>query len=238
MNTKLKDQIDKAITTDQPIKIRAYAILPVTKSGMNYITKTILKKYNRDDLLAPVYTSLKELALNGAKANVKTVLFEEQKIEIDSETDYARGMSMFKNQLNKNSIMKYATKAKEQNLMIEVLYDYNPHRLIIEVINNRPVLEKEEARIREKFKNAMKCDDIAQFYMDGGDSSDEGAGMGIILITMLLRGQGIDPHLFTIRSNHIDSTIAKVEFPISEYYQSGRDRYKIRKLKKQLKPSI
>ena len=232
MNTKLKDQIDKAITTDQPIKIRAYAILPVTECGMNYIAKTILKKYNRDDLLAPVYTSLKELALNGAKANVKTVLFKEQRIEMNNETDYARGMSMFKDELNEASIIQYATKAKEQNLMVEILYDYNPNRLIIEVINNRPISEKEETRIREKFKNAMKYDNIAQFYMDGGNSSDEGAGMGIILITMLLRGQGIDPHLFTIRSNHTDSTIAKVEFPISEYYQSSRDRYKIRKLKK------
>ena len=238
MNTKLKDQIDKAITTDQPIKIRAYAILPVTECGMNYIAQTILKKYNRDDLLAPVYTSLKELALNGAKANIKTILFEEQRIQMNNETDYARGMSMFKDELNEDSIIKYATKAKEQNLMVEVLCDYNPNRLIIEVINNRPVSEKEETRIREKFKNAMKYDNIAQFYMDGIDSSDEGAGMGIILITMLLRGQGIDPHLFTIRSNHIDSTIARVEFPISEYYQSSRDRYKICKLKKQPKPSI
>ena len=231
MNTKLKDQIDKAITTDQPIKIRAYAVLPVTECGMNYIAETILKKYNRDDLLAPVYTVVKELALNGAKANVKTVLFKEQRIEIDNETDYARGMSMFKNQLNEDSIMKYARKVKEQNLMIEILYDYNPNRLIIEVINNRPISEQEEARIREKFKNAMKCDDIAQFYMDDDDSG-EGAGMGIVLITMLLRGQAIDPHLFTIRSNRIDSTIAKVEFPISEYYQSSRDHYKISKAKK------
>lgn len=94
----------------------------------------------------------------------------------------------------------------------------------MEAINNRPLSTKEDERIRQKFKKSMGYDNIAEFYMEGGDSS-EGAGMGIVLVTMMLKAQGMDPHLFTIRSNYKDSTIAKVEFPFSEMYVPSRMRY-------------
>lgn len=69
----------------------------------------------------------------------------------------------------------------------------------------------------------MRYDDIAQFYMEGGDSS-EGAGMGIVLVTMMLKAQEIDPHLFTIRSDYREKTLARVEFPLSPDYQPNRQR--------------
>ena len=224
MDSALQQQLDMAIREDRPIKIRAYAILPVTEEGINYIIENVLSKYDRLDMQAPVYTAVKELALNGAKANVKTVLFEEKSIDMDDHSQYEKGMRLFKAELNEDWILNYATKARKQNLRVDVIFDYSPHRFIIEVINNRPISAKEELRIRNKFQKAMDYDDIAQFYLEGGDSS-EGAGMGIVLITMLLRSQGMDPHLFTIRSNHKDSTIAKVEFPLSEHYRSSRERY-------------
>ncbi len=228
LNPALKAQIDAAIREDRPIKIRAYAILPVTEKGMSYIIDSILAKYNREDMVAPVYTAAKELAINGAKANIKTILFEENKISMDDEGQYSKGMGIFREELSEDWIFSYAKKSRERDLRVDIVYDFNPHRIIVEVINNRPISEKEDKRIRSKFQKAMAYDDIAQFYMDGGDSS-EGAGMGIVLITMLLRAQGIDAHLFTIRSNYRDSTIAKVEFPLSEDYQTSRDRFEARK---------
>lgn len=224
METHLKKHIDTAIESERPIKIRAYAVISETEGTMSYIVESILERYKRSDILGPLYTAIKELSINGAKANIKQVLFDELKISMDDDLEYEKGMQTFRNNLNENWILEYGKKAEKKGLFVDILFNYNPDRMVIEVINNRPISEKEDVRIRQKFQNAMKYDDIAEFYMAGGDSS-EGAGMGIVLITMLLKAQGIDPHLFTLRSNYKDSTVAKVEIPFHEKYQTTRDQF-------------
>ncbi|MCS6984845.1 MAG: hypothetical protein NZM25_06960 [Leptospiraceae bacterium] len=223
MSQDIYRQLEKAIEQLRPIKIRAYAILPATEEALNFITSTILNKYNRPDLQGPVYTAVKELAINGAKANIKHILFWELGLNMDDDQEYEKGMAVFKENLSESWVLEYALKARDKKLYVDIVFDYNPDRLIVEVINNRPISPKEDVRIRAKFAKSMKYDDIAQFFLEGGDSS-EGAGMGIVLVTMLLKAQGIDPHLFTIRSNYRDSTIAKVEFPLHDKYIPERLR--------------
>jgi hypothetical protein len=221
---KLKAAIDAAIANEHLVRIRAYAVISATEAGLGYIVEQILKKYGRDDMIGPVYTSVKELSLNGAKANFKRILFEDEKIDGEDETEYDRGMDLFKQQLNEQWVLEYGKKSKERKLYVDIFFDFNRDRLIVEVLNNRPISQKEDKRIREKFHTAMRYDDIAQFYMEGGDSS-EGAGMGIVLVTMMLKAQDIDPHLFTIRSDYREKTLARVEFPLSADYQPNRQRF-------------
>lgn len=224
IDPKLKAAIDAAIEKEHLVRIRAYAVISATESGLSYIVESILKKYGRDDMVGPVYTSVKELSLNGAKANFKRILFEDENLNSDNDTDYDKGMSMFKENLNENWVLEYGKKSKNRKLYVDIFFDFNAERMIVEVLNNRPISQKEDKRIREKFHTAMRYDDIAQFYMEGGDSS-EGAGMGIVLVTMMLKAQQIDPHLFTIRSDYREKTLARVEFPLSADYQPSRQRF-------------
>ncbi len=224
IDPKLKAAIDAAVEKEHLVRIRAYAVISATEAGLSYIVETILKRYNREDMLGPVYTSVKELSLNGAKANFKRILFEDEKINTEDDNEYERGMELFKNQLNEHMVLEYGKKSKERKLYVDIFFDFNSDRLIVEVLNNRPISQKEDKRIREKFHTAMRYDDIAQFYMEGGDSS-EGAGMGIVLVTMMLKAQQIDPHLFTIRSDYREKTLARVEFPLHGDYQPQRQRF-------------
>lgn len=224
MDFAVKRKLDEAVVADKPIRIRAYAIIPSTEEAMNYAIESALLKFNREDLAAPAYTVAKEMAINGAKANIKRILFAENNINIHNMDEYERGMEIFRKNMSEEWMHQYALKAREMNLYVDILLDFNPHRMIIEVINNCPISHKEHDRIREKFSKAIHYDDIAQFYLEGGDN-EEGAGMGIVLITMLLKAQNIDPHLFTIHSDYGSKTIARVEFPISEEYMSRRKRY-------------
>jgi hypothetical protein len=224
IDPRLKAAIDKAIANEHLVRVRAYAVISATEAGLSYIVEQILAKYGRTDMIGPVYTSAKELALNGAKANFKRILFEDEKLDPDNDEEYERGMELFKKYLNENWVLEYGKKSRERNLYVDIFFDFNRDRLILEVLNNRPISPKEDKRIREKFHTAMRYDDIAQFYMEGGDSS-EGAGMGIVLVTMLLKAQDIDPHLFTIRSDYREKTLARVEFPLSSDYQPSRQRF-------------
>ncbi len=221
---KLKTAVDHAIEHENLIRIRAYAVISATETGLSYIVEQILGKYHREDMLGPVYTSVKELSLNGAKANFKRILFDDEKIDGDNDSEYEKGMLLFKERLNENWVLEYGKKARERSLFVDIFFDFNPQRLILEVVNNRPISRKEDVRIREKFLTAMRYDDIAQFYMEGGDSS-EGAGMGIVLVTMMLKAQDIDPHLFTIRSDYREKTLARVEFPLAHDYRPQRERF-------------
>ncbi len=224
----MKPQVQQAILTaigeGRQIRVRAYGIISSTEATIAFITEEILKHYQREDLLPPAYTAVKELALNGAKANIKTVLFNELAIGMDSNADYDRGMEIFRKNLNEEWVLDYARKSKAIDLFVDIVFDHNYDRLIVEVVNNRPISQRENERIRAKFKKAMAYDDIAQFYMEGGDGS-EGAGMGIVLVTMLLKAQGIDPHLFTIRSNYVDTTVSRVELPLHGEYKTTRDKF-------------
>ena len=224
LTPQLKSVLDKAIQAEHYIRIRAYAVISATESGLNYIVENILKKYNREDMLGPVYTSVKELSLNGAKANFKRILFDDHEVNVDDDDEYNRGMQMFKENLNENWVLEYGKKSRDRKLYVDIFFDFNSERLIIEVMNNRPITPKEDKRIREKFLTAMQYDDIAQFYMEGGDST-EGAGMGIVLVTMMLKAQAIDPHLFTIRSDYREKTLARVEFPLKQDYTPSRQHF-------------
>lgn len=224
VSEELKSNIEKAIDQNRPIKVRLYALLPKTEAELSYVSNTILENFEKSELQSTLYTVVKELSLNGAKANIKRILFEEEQVDEDNEEQYSEGLKKFKSKLNERWIYEYAQKAKDKNLYVDVNFDYNDDRLILEVINTSPISEHEDIRIREKFKNASKFDNLGEFYMTMADNT-EGAGMGITLILMMLKAEGIDPHSFTIKSDYKTKTIAKVEFPFHQDHTLERDEF-------------
>lgn len=219
-----RTKISEAVEVEQPIKFRLYALLQESEDDINFIATEILNKFRKPELLPPVYTAIKELALNGAKANIKRVLFKEMDVDESNPESYEQAMVTFKEKLTESFIKEYAIKAKEMGLFVDIKFDYNKHRLIIEVENNSALSEKEDKRIRGKFAKGSTYDNIAEFYMDTMDNS-EGAGLGITLILMLIKAEGIDPHVFTIKSDFEEKTVAKLEFPLSSTYKTSRERF-------------
>ena len=221
----LAERIDSAIQKNQTIKVRAYALLPETEKDLNLIILRIRNKYNKLDLTATLYTCIKELAVNGAKANIKRILFDEIKIDLENESDYRRGLEVFREKLTDRFISEYAQKAKDRGLFVDIKFEYDNNKLIVEVLNNSALTKREDERIREKFRDGLKYDNIGELYMEMQDNS-EGAGMGIALILMMLKSEGIDPHFFTIYSDYQNKTIAKITFPMTSAFQDIRADFK------------
>ncbi len=181
----------------------------------------IFNKYGKPDYSGIIFTCIKELIINASKANLKRILFEEHNMNIDSEEEYIAGMLRFREELSNSRILSFEEKLKEKNYWLRVTFESNETGVRIEVINNAHITKIEERRIREKLRKAMSYDDIAQFYLEQGDEI-EGAGMGIALVVMLLKGLGFDPSLFRLGNTKGRQTLIRIEIPLTPDYVSKR----------------
>jgi len=182
----------------------------------------IFNRYKKEEYAGIIFTCIKELIINAAKANLKRILFEEYNMNIDDEEEYIAGMLRFREELSNSRILTYEAKMRSKNYWVKVSFESNAMGINIEVVNNAHITKIEERRIREKLKKAMSYNDIAQFYLEQGDEI-EGAGMGIALVVMLLKGLGVDPSLFRLGNTKMKQTLIRVEIPLSPDYISKRE---------------
>lgn len=223
LSEKIIAVAEKTIAAEERLILKAYGFIPVTEFFMRDFIKKILTKFNRPELASAVSMLIKELTVNAAKANFKKLLFIENSIDVKKSDDYERGMRLFREAITDTMPFEYGVKAKQASLNVQTSFDFDADRIIIEVRNNLPMSEIEEARVREKLRQAMECEDIAEFMMENVDET-EGAGLGIILSLMALKSSAIDPHALTISTDFKNETIARVEIPLNENYKPQKRR--------------
>ena len=208
-----KDHLISLIEAGEPIEISFPVFNRSIQDAIHLVVDEILRKYGKDELKECVYTTLKELVCNGIKANLKHAVFNDYRIDPSDEASLRKGLDILKKIIAENDPDEIEKKARENGLYVTLNIIHSQHRIIVIVENNSVLTELEERRIREKFGKAMKYDSIADFYMDNLDDS-EGQGIGITMIVLMLKGNNISPHSFTIDMKSKDITRAKIEFPI------------------------
>ena len=218
LSEKVIEAANKAIDSEERLIVKAYGFIPVTEFFMRDFIKKILTKFNRPELASAVSMLIKELTVYAAKANFKKLLFLEKSVDVKNPADYERGMKLFREAITDTMPFEYGAKAKEASLNVHTSFDFDAERIIIEVKNNLPMSPIEEQRVREKLRQAMECEDIADFMMENVDET-EGAGLGIILSLMALKSSAIDPHALTISTDFKNETIARVEIPLTDSYK-------------------
>lgn len=215
--------------------MNVYAFTEKLKNRVLNKLKEILAKFDRIDLIDILYTAVKELLINATKANVKRIIFAENNLNIDNPEDWEKGTSIFRLTLRENFLQGFSNKTKSLNYKVKIRYIYNKNGMRVEVINNTPIPIIDEKRMREKLNTAMKYRSIADFYMDNADNI-EGAGMGLAMIIILLKNQGLDPQLLRIGTDN-EQTIARLEIPFNDQYLPYREikfREKLEKDKKSI----
>jgi hypothetical protein len=105
------------------------------------------------------------------------------------------------------------------NLEVQLHFFHDPRGLRIEV-RSTALLTAEEHRIRRRLTAGMGYEDLVQFYRTHGDRS-EGEGLGLAMVLLLYRAEGLNPHLFRI--GVVDGeTLARLEVPLSPNFVSVR----------------
>jgi len=201
------------IARKKPLSIIYYNIASRAQNKIKTVTYSILEKYGRLDLMDSVYTIVKEMAINGTKANMKRIIFEEEKINIRNSDDYKRGMSIFRERLNEVWLEKYYQSMVEKGYTVIINFFKSARGLLIEVTNTVPLYKKEITRIKKKLLECRKYESLLDFYQQHGDET-EGEGLGFSMIIILLKSENINPNYFQVITSHKDKTIVKVEIPL------------------------
>ncbi|MFN3603185.1 MAG: histidine kinase [Leptonema sp. (in: bacteria)] len=221
---KINENIEIAIKNGKYLVLKTHRMTETVEKHIKYALESILKKTEHERYIHSLYTILKELVINGCKANQKRIFFEDHNYNIFNEEDYKKGMEEYKKNFSEEMAIEYGKKAKQKGLYVLIDFEFDQDGLRIEVINNSTIAAQEEKIMREKLKKSMGYNDLAEFYMDQAMSGEsEGAGLGLALIIILLKGEGIDPNYFRIIIEK-DKTIARLEIPFTENFVSKRNR--------------
>lgn len=195
----------------------------MVETHIKHALDSILAKTNRNNLIHVLYTILKELVINGCKANQKRIFFDERGLDISKSDDYNQGNDQYKKLFSEKMALEYGLKARTRGFYVIIDFNFDENGLTMEVIDNTPIAPQEEDLMRAKLKRSMGYNDIAEFYLDQANMGEaEGAGLGLALIIILLKGEGVDPKYFRIIIEK-DKTVARLEIPFTDKFVSKRD---------------
>ncbi|MBE7410868.1 MAG: histidine kinase [Leptospiraceae bacterium] len=214
------EEITKQVNSTDNLSILLYYLTPKIENHIENIIFAITIKHQRSNLQNTIYTAVKEMIINGIKANIKKIFFEENFLDITDAGDYKFGMGVIKKRTSDDWIKEYGQKAKEQNIKVQANFHYNENGLRVDVVNDVPLLSFEEKRIRKKLLEGDKYNDIVDYYKKHSDQT-EGEGLGLVLNLLLLKSENMDPNLFRIGVIN-GKTISRIEFPFSNEFISFR----------------
>ncbi|GBF44228.1 signal transduction protein [Leptospira ellinghausenii] len=143
-----------------------------------------------------LFTILSELLVNGCKANGKRVFFSEQGLDLWNEKDYARGISLYKDEFGHHRKRVFSSLEKS-NYSISLSTIYKEDFIEFRVRNNAKILPEEKNRIVRRVQASTKYKNINDAYRESVDN-EESSGLGIVLIHILLRNSGIPNQFFEL----------------------------------------
>lgn len=209
---KFQQEVLTAVRNENDITFVIYSALENTEEKIKFALGKILEKYRKEEIFTPIFSCIKELIANATKANAKKILIDEGKIV--NPNDPVEVVKKIRTILNEEALLEYGLKAKERRLSTRIYLRLHNKNLLVEVINNLPLSEREIKKISEKIERSSKYDNIAEFYMENPDPEAEGMGLGLSMIVVLLKNIDITYKNFIVTTDRKEKTYAKILIPL------------------------
>lgn len=207
------DKARMAARTQKPFSIKSFALPPQTESQIEEILATFLKELDREVLKDSIAYCLRELTTNAKKANTKRVYFEEKQLSLTDDDDYRTGMSTFKSETLDN-IAYWLEKQEAAGLYIRVSFHIQSRELSVKVANNTRITRKEQIRIYDRIARSRAFRSLEEAMTAVLDDS-EGAGLGIVILVLMLKKLGLDEDAFDIDVEN-NETVARLVIPMDK----------------------
>ncbi|MBN1699196.1 MAG: HDOD domain-containing protein [Spirochaetales bacterium] len=213
-------QIKQAIEKSIPLAFTTHTLTHDTCEKLEVILELFLKELGEEKIKNQLSYCMRELTENGRKANLKRLYFNETGLNINNYKDYRKGMENFKDQVFGN-LDSYFQKLKDLNLYTKVIFHANTSFFTLSVKNNVPIMGYELKRIEERIIHSRSFKTMEDAFKSVIDST-EGAGLGIVILILMLRKIGLSEDSFSIQKDGED-TIAKIVIPRSDIILDNLD---------------
>jgi putative nucleotidyltransferase with HDIG domain len=208
-------QVRKAARNAVPLSIKTYTLPRETEEYIEEVLGIYLNEFGQGELKDRLAYCMKELAVNAKKANTKRIYFIEKGLDINKKEDYEVGMQNFKQETLDN-IDYYLKKQQEAGLYIKVIFHTQGKKFTMSIRNNSLISRKEQMRIYDRIARSRAFNSMEEALTSVLDDS-EGAGLGIVILVLMLKKIGLDEDAFDIDVDGED-TVAKIAIPFEEIH--------------------
>ncbi|MFW6312476.1 MAG: HDOD domain-containing protein [Spirochaetota bacterium] len=203
-----------------PLTVKSFTLPHETEIYLEEILAVFLKEVGQERLKDPLAYCLRELAVNAKKANTKRVYFKELGLSLTNETEYEEGMRNFKQETLDN-ISHFLELQKEDGLYVKVIFHTKGGRLNLYVCNNTEITKREQFRVFDRIARSRAFDSLEEALTTVIDDS-EGAGLGIVILVLMLKKIGLDEDAFDIDTRN-GETVARITIPMDQVKADNLD---------------
>ncbi|THB67284.1 MAG: HDOD domain-containing protein [Spirochaetaceae bacterium] len=213
-----KADIRKTIRSGLPYTIETSTLPNETELKLVEVLELFLKDIGRESITDSLGFCVREMAVNAKKANTKRIYFQEKGLNINSASDYDTGMASFKKD-TLGDISPYLDMMESQGFYIRVSYTMKGTTLVINIANNAMITKAEQIRVFDRITRSRSFKSL-QDAMEQAIDETEGAGLGIIILILMLRKIGLDESSFALEAER-DETIVRLSIPIDDIQESN-----------------
>ncbi len=213
-------KVVQAARSSIPLTVKSYTLPHETEVYLEEILGVFLQEVGQERLRDPLAYCLRELAVNAKKANTKRVYFREKGLSLLSTDEYEEGMRHFKQETLDN-IGYFLELQKENGLYVKVIFHTRGGRLNLYVCNNAEITKKEQFRIFDRIARSRAFDSLEEALTTVIDDS-EGAGLGIVILVLMLKKIGLDEDAFDIDTRN-GETVARLVIPMDQVKADNLD---------------
>ncbi|MCL2067609.1 MAG: HDOD domain-containing protein [Treponema sp.] len=208
-----ESKIKKAIQSGIPLTITTFTMPREIEVYIESVIDVFLKQADQIKLKDYIVYCIQELAVNAKKANTKRVYFTERGLDLLNPNDYKEGMESFK-EITLSNIGHYLQLQKEKGLYIKLSMQIKQNTMHFEVRNNVAASKTELIRIHDKLARSRQYNNLEEALSLVLDDS-EGAGLGLVILVLMLKKIGLDEDCFDITSSEKE-TIARLTIPLDK----------------------
>ena len=208
-----ENKIKKAILSGLPLTITTFTLPREIEVYIEEVLTIFLKMSGQENLKDYIFYCLQELASNAKKANTKRVYFTELGLDLFNADHYRKGMEDFK-ETTLGNIDHFLQLQKEKGLYIKLILQIHENIIQFEIRNNVAITRNELIRIHDRLARSRQYSDLNEALTQVLDDS-EGAGLGLVILVLMLKKIGLDEDCFDIRSNDKE-TIARLMVPLDQ----------------------
>ncbi len=197
-------------------RVVAYSISDDVEIKLRRIILQILESYNCTDLMSPIFTSVKELIINAIKANFKNIYFEDYapKNKSNEIIEYETALQLFNLEMSSDNTTYFEKFARKDDMKAEIELWTDEKTLHVQVANPVKMTDTELQNVKKKLLDAENCKDLADYCIKNiNDPHREGAGLGLILIMMMLKSLQAPSDSLVITTEQ-NKTVAYLKIPL------------------------